>query len=261
MAPVTATYRMISARFSPAVEFARWLFVREGVAFREEAHVPGLHRLATASVRGGAELPVIVTPDGAVWRGAREMLDGLDGLSPPGRKLFGETSAARDANQALLAALLTGLLTPVPRFIYPPLLANRRALLPAMTHRAPVWERGFVNLFYPLWRVLMARGLGATPELLAQAPKAIEAVLSRVEAELARRGTPFLGGAAPGVPDIAFAALAGPLVLPRNYGARLPAMEDLPDALQSFVKATRARPAGDLVLRTYDAARFANASA
>ena len=83
----------------------------------------------------------------------------------------------------------------------------------------------------------------------------IEEALSLVEAELARRRSPFLGGATPGVLDIVFSALAGPLVFPRNYGARLPPFDELPPALKAFVKATRARPAGDLVLRTYASAR------
>ena len=259
--PSPTTYRMISARFSPAVELARWLFGRYGIAVREEAHAPVLHRLAALAAGGGAELPVIVTPDGTVWDGARQTLDGVDALSPVGRKLFGETSCERAANQAFLEEILAGLLTPVSRFVYAPLLPHKRALLATVTHRAPAWERAVVSLCYPLWRILMVRRLGATPQLLAEAPAKIEAALASVEAELARRGAPFLGGAEPNGLDITFAALAGPLVFPRNYGARLPAVEDLPDALRRFVISTRARTAGDLVLRTYDAARFAKSSA
>jgi glutathione S-transferase len=113
-----------------------------------------------------------------------------------------------------------------------------------------------VTGLYPVWRLMMARGLHFTPELLAAAPVQIEEALTLVEAELTRRGTPFLSGAQPGPLDIVFSALAGPLVFPPNYGARLPPVDELPAQLKAFVAATRARPAGDLVQRTYDACRY-----
>jgi glutathione S-transferase len=254
----TATYRMITARVSPMVELARWLFERQGLAYREEAHAPMLHVLATRGAHGGVEVPVVVTPEGAVWQGAREVLAGLDAAAPPGRRLFGEDPAERAANQAFVEHLLDHLLQEVRRFVYHQVLPDKRALLPTVTHRAPLWEQRFVRWLYPVWRGMLARGLDFTPQRLAEAPARIEHALAKVEAELARRGTPFLGGSEPGVLDIVFAALAGPLVFPRNYGARLPALEDLPPDLQAFVRATRARPAGDLALRTYDAARFAD---
>lgn len=247
---------MVTARVSPMVELARWLFDRYDVPFSEECHAPMLHVLATRAAGGGVELPVIVTPAGAVWTGARDTLKGVDALSPPGRKLFGEAEDERAANQAFVEELLDRLLTQVRRFVYHHVLPNKQALLPTVTFRAPLWERAFVGRLYPLWRVLMARGLDFSPQALADAPVKIEEALALVEAELARRKTPFLGGAAPGSLDVIFSALAGPLVFPRNYGTRLPAVEDLPDALRRFVAATRARPAGDLVLRTYDATRF-----
>ena len=248
-------YRMISARVSPMVELARWLFERQGLPYREEAHAPMLHVLATLAVKGGVEVPAVVTPNGTVWKGARDTLNGVDAASAPGQRLFGEDPVERTANQAFLERLLTLLLSNVRRYVYHEVLPYKRLLYPTATHRAPGWERAFVWWLYPVWRGLMGRGLGFTPELLAQAPVQIEEALAFVEAELAKRGTPFLGGAAPGVLDVVFSALAGPLVFPPNYGARLPPFENLPADLKAFVTRTRARPAGDLVQRTYDAAR------
>lgn len=250
-----ATYRMISARVSPMVELARWMFEHYQIPYREEAHAPMLHVLATLAVGGGVEVPAIVTPDGAVWKGARETLAGVDAASPPGRKLYGETSEARAANQALVEALLSRLLQQVRRFVYHQLLPHKHTLLPTVIHRAPAWERAFVTVLYPVWRIMMTRGLGMTPDLLAAAPVEIEEALILIEAELARRGTPFLAGTAPGPIDIVFSALAGPLVFPPNYGARLPPVDELPAGLKAFVMATRARPAGGLVQHTYDACR------
>ena len=248
-------YRMISTRISPMVELTRWLFERQGLAYREAAHAPGLHVLATLTAKGGVEVPVIVTPDGKVWKTAWDILTGLDAAGSPGRRLFGEYEAERAANQAFVESLLTGLLTDAPRHVYHALLPFKSLAYPTATHRAPGWERAFVWALYPVWRGMMARSLGFAPAQLDQAPARITAALVLVETELVRRGSPFLGGAAPGVLDIVFSALAAPLVFPPNHGARLPPFEALPPTLKAFVTATRARPAGALVLRTYDAAR------
>jgi glutathione S-transferase len=246
---------MLTARISPAVELARWLFERQDLPYQEAAHVLMLHGPAGPAGQAAASLPVVTTPTRATWRGAREVLDGIDAAGPAGRRLFGEDEAERTANRALLDRLLPGLLTSVPRFVYGPILPLKGAMLPTVIHRAPGWERAFASGLYPLWRGMAAAGLGCSPEARAQAASEVEAMLALVEAELAHRATPFLGGVSPGVLDIAFAALAGPLVLPRNYGARLPPLEELPDDSRAAVAATRARPAGQLIQRTYDAAR------
>lgn len=251
----TTVYRIISARISPMVELTRWLFERQGLAFREEAHVLGFHALATLPAKGGLHVPVIVTPDGAVWKTARDILEGLDAAGPPGRRLLGEKELERTTNHAFVERLLTGLLADAPRHVYQTVLPFKDLAFPAATHRAPGWERALVWLIYPVWRGMMTRSLGSAPAQLAEAAARIEATFVMVEAELARRGSAFLGGESPGVLDIVFSALAALLVFPPNHGARLPPFSALPPTLKAFVAATRTRPAGALVLRTYLAAR------
>ena len=55
--------------------------------------------------------------------------------------------------------------------------------------------------------------------------------------------------------DIVFAALAAPVAIPPRYGAKLPALDSLPDELKGFIGQMRARRAGRLVLETYEKAR------
>lgn len=251
----TTVYRIISARICPMVELTRWLFERQGLAYREEAHVLGLHVLATLPANGGLNAPVIVTPDGKVWKTARDILDGLDAVGPVGQRLFGEEEPERAANQALVESLLTGLLTNAPRHVYQAVLPFKDLAYPAATHRAPGWERALVWLLFPIWRRVFWRSLGAGSAPPNDVESRIEETFAMIEAELAQRGSAFLGGETPGVLDIVFSALAAPLVFPPNHGARLPPFSALPPMLKAFVAVARARPAGALVLRTYDAAR------
>jgi len=247
-------HTIVSARVSPMVELTRWLFERYRISYHEEPHVPILHVLATRRRGGGVEVPVVVGPEG-VWAGARDVLNGLDAKSRPGQRLYGEEEGGRTANRALVDRLLDLLLRTVRRYVYAQVLPLKAVLYPVVVDGAPAWERAFVYLLYPLWRKLMGRGLELTPDLVAAARTQILAACDVVETELAKRGTRFVGGAEPGVVDITFAALAAPVVFPPRYGAKLPALDALPDELKTFVKQMRARRAGQLLFDTYEAAR------
>jgi cytochrome P450 len=245
---------IVSARVSPMVELARWLFERYRLTYHEEAHAPILHVIATRRRGGGREVPVVVGPEG-LWDGARAVLDGLDAKSRPGQRLYGERDDERAANRALIDGLLARLLLTVRRLVYFHLLPHRTLLYPAAVEGAPLWERAFVFLLYPIWRRLMARGLDLSPQLVAEAPAHIREACDLVEAELRRSGGPFVGGEEPNTVDIVFAALMAPIVFPPLYGAKLPPLEALPAELRAFVEEMRGRRAGMLALDTYEIAR------
>ena len=200
---------IVSARVSPMVELARWLFERYRLTYHEEAHAPILHVIATRRRGGGREVPVVVGPEG-IWDGARAVLDGLDAKSRPGQRLYGESDDARAANRALIDGLLARLLLTVRRLVYFHLLPHRTTLYPAAVDGAPLWERAFVFLLYPIWRRLMARGLDLSPQLVEEAPAHIREACDLIEAELRRSGGPFVGGEEPNAIDIVFSALMAP---------------------------------------------------
>jgi cytochrome P450 len=243
-------HAVVSARVNPAAELTRWLFEHYRISYHEEPHVPFLRVVATRRDKGGI---AVIGPEGA-WMGACEILDGLDTKSRPGQRFFGEDDVERNSNRALVERL-DFLLRAVRRHVYAQLLPLKSVLYPVVVDGAPLWERAFVYCAYPLWRRLAERGIDVAPELVIAAPGQIHEACDVVEAELARRGTRFIAGDRPGVVDIVFAALAAPVILPPRYGAKLPALDALPDELKSFVVQMRARRAGQLVLDTYETAR------
>ena len=105
-------YVIVSARVSPMVELARWLFERAAIPYEEEGHAPLIHAVFTRRRRGGVEVPVVVSA-AATWKGARETLNGLDARLRPGERLYGDAPAERAANAAFVEALLDRLLLTV----------------------------------------------------------------------------------------------------------------------------------------------------
>lgn len=247
-------YTMISITVSQGCELTRWLLERAGMPFREEIHAPLLHVLATLRVHGGVEAPVLVTPDG-VCTTLIGIMQFIDARAPPGRKVFGERESERLANEAFLQALMPFVGPPLRRYVYHLVLPLKRVMYPLASYGAPAWQRAFIYWLYPLWRVLISRALGDKPADLEQAPKVIEQGLTLIDAEIARRGTPFLSGDAPGALDVVVSALVSPVLFPPQYGGKLPGLEDVPQDLRDFILRARDRPAGRLGLATYARAR------
>jgi cytochrome P450/glutathione S-transferase len=247
-------YVIVSARVSPMMELARWLFERHHIPYDEEGHAPLLHVPFTLLRRGGVEVPVVVSA-AATWKGARETLHGLDSRLRDGERLFGDEPAERERNMALVEQLLQRLLFQVRRLVYFHLLPVRRVVVPVVVDGIPMWERAAIAMLFPIWRRLLGRALDFSDAAIADAPAKIEEAFALVESELASRGTAFLGGEAPNAIDIIFSALVAPVTLPEGYGSKLPALDALPPELRRFVDSLRARRGGQLVFDTYAAAR------
>ncbi len=246
-------HRLISARVSPMVEMARWIFELYNIPYAEQSHAPVIHILATLKAGGGYEVPVVTAPEG-VWRGAREFLINFDSKSPPEHRLLGETADERAGNIAFIDKLFALLLKQVRRYAYFHLLPHQRVLSPIVVEGAPRWEKFVVEKFYPLWRRLMGKALDFSPNLIQDAPGDIDQAFKIVEERLAD-GRRFLAGDKPGILDVVFSSLAAPVVFPTQYGAMLPAVDDLPVELRDFISKCRSRRAGELVLETYAVAR------
>jgi len=253
--PITepARHRLVSARISPPAEMARWLFELGMIPYAEEAHVAGLRVQVTQRAKAGDEVPVVVTAEG-VWTGARGFLTGLDAKSAPGRRVLGETEEQREQNVAQIDQFLALLLKQVPRLVYFHLLPLRKQLLPIVTQDAPLWERCLVTALYPVWRGWMSEALDLSQQLVEAAAQEIEQAFSYAE-RLTEDGRRFIGGNFPGVVDVVFASLVSLLVLPERFGARLPKLEEMPEALREFTQQCRERRGGQLALEAYRAGR------
>ncbi len=247
-------YVIVSARVTPMVELARWLFERHHIPYEEEGHAPLLHIPFTVRRKGRVEVPVIVSA-ASTWKGARETLHGLDSRLRSGERLFGVGTDERQSNIAFVDQLLERLLLNVRRLACFHLLTVKRLVFPVATDGVPAWERAIVFIFFPIWRRLMGRALDFSPAAIDAAPGKIAEAFDLVEAALEQRGARFLGGDAPNAMDIMFSALVAPLTLPTGYDSKLPNLEELPSELRRFVDSLRARRGGQLVLDTYAAAR------
>ncbi len=93
---------------------------------------------------------------------------------------------------------------------------------------APLWEKAIVTLMFGIWKRIIRKGLSLTTFDASIALNSIERVFDHVESVIGS-DRPFLSGQSPGTADVVFASLAAPVILPPQFGAPVPAVEELPE--------------------------------
>src|SRR5207245_6672692 len=86
--------RLITIPISHYCEKARWALERAGLAYREERHVQGIHRVAARRAGGGPTVPVLVTPQGVIGE-SEQILLWVDGRIAGEERLFPADARAR----------------------------------------------------------------------------------------------------------------------------------------------------------------------
>jgi len=242
--------RMISVAVSPYCELARWVLDRLGVPYVEECHAPVFNVLATRGYGGGSVVPVLDTGETALLD-ARALVDYYEARAPQNLKLYPGDSAAETEARQLFNFLFDTFGVAVRAWAYAYMLPERSRTIRAWVKGAPWWERFAAPVVYPFLAAALRKNLHLQPDSIAQQRPIIESTLSQIEARLAD-GRRFLMGDTLTAPDLAFAALSAPIMIPPHYGGPMPALDQLPTAMRSTIESWRARPSGQFALRLYE---------
>ena len=95
-----------------------------------------------------------------------------------------------------------------------------------------------------------AHRLALRPDTLERDRPRVQATFDAVAARLAD-GRPYLFGERFTAADLTFAALSAAVLVPPEYGTRLPQPEELPAEVARDVRAFREHPAGAFALRVF----------
>jgi glutathione S-transferase len=241
--------RLITIPISHYCEKARWALERVGIAYREERHVQGIHRLASRRAGGGGTVPVLVTPDGVLGE-SEKILAWIDERTPPTQRLFPAERGAR-AEAERLCRRLDGELGPRGRrLMYVHMLADRTLALRFNNEGVPRWEDAAIRYGWPLVVRFVRRELRIRPGVEVDDEAAVWRELDFV-AELLADGRAHLCGERFGVADLTFAALCAAVVVPPVYGVPLPQPDVLSPETAALVVRAREHPAGRYALALF----------
>ncbi len=240
--------RLITIPMSHYCEKARWGLSWAGQEYLEQAHLQVFHYAAVRGLNADGMVPVLI--DGPeVVADSSAILRHLDATLPPARQLYPAPLAA--AITALEEDFDEALGVETRRWVYYHWLkVPVREVLRTAAQGTPPWQRALAPLVFPLFRAWLSRHLAITPANVQAGRPVIEAAFDRVARQLAD-GRAYLTGERFTAADLSFACMAAPVLLPPEYGIRLPTPDQAPASAQADIRRYRAHPAGAFALRLF----------
>jgi glutathione S-transferase len=241
---------LVTIPFSHFCEKARWSLDAAGVSYREEGHVPALHRRAVRRPQGRTSVPILVLDDGSVLGDSPIIVRFADAQAPDHRKLLPSDGTARDEALSLEHRFDVDLAPHIRRFAYFHLLPSRALTLRVFERRTPRFEQVVAGALFPALRGLMRRFMSIDQPHALESRDRIRRVFDDVGARIADRR--YLLGDRFGALDITFAAFAAPMLMPSEHPVVPDGLLELfPPAFVEEVAALRETPAGRFALRLY----------
>lgn len=241
---MTARAILVTITASHYCEKARWALERAGIDFEERGYLPGFHRVATGQ-GPKTTVPLLLAPT-RLQESADIVAWADTDLREEARLYPKELRSEIDA----LEKSFDSVLGPAARcWAYGHLLADRKAFRRVML---PPGASPIQRVAIPGLMVLLRRVLNVNARTVARSEDTIRATFADVDRRL-RDGRPFLFGDRWTAADLAFAALAGPVIQPTRYGGdRVGDLaSNFPISARNLRDELRPRPAGQLVLQSY----------
>jgi glutathione S-transferase len=241
--------RLLTIPISHYCEKARWALERAGIAYREERHVQGIHRLYARRAGGGRTVPVLVT-DQEVLADSAAILEWVDRRTEPELRLYPEQAREREDVERLCGRFDEQLGPTGRRLMYVHMLAQRELTLRFNNSGVPRWEDRAMRAGWPLATRMMARVLAITPGVEHADEAAVWREFDFVSARLAD-GRRFLCGERFSAADLTFAALSAAVTVPPEYGVALPQPELMDERTAALVQRFSEHPAGRFALALF----------
>jgi glutathione S-transferase len=242
-------HRLLTIPISHFCEKARWALDRAGVEYAEERHVQGIHRIVAGRAGGGTTVPVLVTGE-RVLSESEEILRYADERLEDDQKLFPADPELGEEVVGLCRELDEGLGPDGRRLMYALMLDQKEPMLRVNNQGVPAWEGRTMSALWPLVTRWGRRDLGIDGDTVRVDGENVRRAFDAV-AERRSDGRPYLCGDRFTAADLTFAALAAAVIVPPEYGVRLPQPEQLPQHIARMVSDFREHPAGAYAMELF----------
>ncbi len=233
-------------------EIARWILDHNGILYKDQPHMPYIsmeviNKLTAQPSLGNS--PALVMTDTLLYE-ADSIVRYYELRCAPHLRLI-----PKDSTEQLvlnLYKLFTRDLNDlVQKYMYAQLLPAPKLARSVFNQRAPLGEKLRWRLFYPILRNKLSKDLNLSFNTAAERLFEIKKIFAQVDALLAD-GRRYLGGGDKiTIADIAFAAVAAPMILPEEFGGVIAHIQQVPDDYRKDVIDLRTTAAGQFILRVY----------
>lgn len=237
--------------FAPMVdsELSRLLLRHYNVAYRESDHLFGWVSLLTFFHGGYGRVPLFYG-GGARLTGPRRIAEHFDALRPAERRLIPTEPPLARQVEADWKTYNGEMGADSAVFAYYHLLPARELMAPIFAAPVPPGEAKLAPTVYPLIAGLFRMLLRLSSQRAEAAIARIRATFEQTDERVAD-GRRYLAGDRLTLGDLALASASAPLLLPRGYGAKMPALEEMPPVLRTAMEELRQSPTAAFVQRLY----------
>ncbi|HHJ16803.1 MAG TPA: glutathione S-transferase family protein [Gammaproteobacteria bacterium] len=241
--------RLITIPMSHYCEKARWGLERLGIEYHEERHLQVFHYPRTFWFSGGPNVPVLI--DGVkVVHDSTAILEYLDSYADADRRLYPLDSGLRQQVSELEDLFDEVLGVESRRWVYYHFRSRPMQALRTAGQGTPLIERLLLPVIYPLFVLLINRLINPSQRAVEEGLDKVRALVKTTDSLLAE-GHRYLLGDQFTAADLSLACMLAPLVVPRNYGIRLPEPEQMPVAARPVIDEFRATATGAYVLKLF----------
>jgi glutathione S-transferase len=251
--------RLLTIPISHFCEKARWALERAGIEYVEERHVQGIHRIVARRAGGGTTMPVLVTDEGVLAE-SEHILRYADERLDEDRRLFPADAELCDEVVQLCRELDEGLGPDGRRLMYALMLELKGPMLQVNNQGVPAWEGRAMSALWPLATRWGRRDLGIDGDTVRVDQENVRRAFDAIAGRRAD-GRPYLCGERFTAADLTFAALSAAVIVPPEYGVRLPQPDELPEHIARMVREFREHPAGTYAMELFRTERRAAAAA
>ncbi|HEX3150755.1 MAG TPA: cytochrome P450 [Gemmataceae bacterium] len=233
-------------------EIARWVLDRNGILYKDEPHMPfnGMEVIDALSAQPGDTYgPVLVMTDTLLYE-VESIVTYFESRCPPHLRLI-PTDDSKQLALNLFKLFARDLCDLVQKYMIDQLLSAPKMARAVFGRNAPFGERLQWRLFFPFLRSTLRKRLRLAQNTPDERLIEIKKIFAQVDAWLADGRRYLAGGNTLSIADVAFAAVAAPMILPEEFGGVVPKIQQVPDDYRQAVIALRQTAAGQFVLRVY----------
>jgi glutathione S-transferase len=240
--------RLITIPMSHYCEKARWALELANVPYIEERHLQAFHYIYSLGSSGSVTVPVLITEKEKI-KDSTDILKWASDRMPEASRLYPE-GARKEIEE--FEEFLDEVFGPSGRlWMYTYMLKKIDLLLRySKAHGIPDYEIRLMAILFPLFKPFANHRLKMTSASRRESKETVDGILDKVAAQLGQRK--YLFGDRFTAADLTFAALSASVLLPEEYGVRLPQLIELDPEMAEQIRIWRSHPAGVFAARLYE---------
>ena len=250
---------LVASTVQGTSEIARWVLDLNQILHIEEGYGP-THSVKKVNKLSGSDgehnNPVLMHNDSLIFT-AESVILYYDQLVPAARQLFPADEAQRKEVVEWYDLFTNTLNTYVWQYVWTELLSKRKYAMKLLKQDVGFWTKMGYRLFYGSAKRKLKKEWGLDGQDSVVYLVQIENIFAKVS-EALKDGRKYLVGDKFSAADMAFAAIAAPLLVPETYGGAIARMNEVGEELRLAMIKMRATRAGQWALGVYQEDRPIN---